>query len=87
MTTTTSKPVVVVSGFKPFGYESPGKKRKINASWIVAEHIKKNRHRDAQKIQLKAMKLRVSWGATYRLGKKRLFGRGVWIGNNLLGWH
>ena len=32
MTTTISKPVVVVSGFKPFGYESPGKKRKINAS-------------------------------------------------------
>jgi len=41
MTTTTSKPVVVVSGFKPFGYESPGEKRKVNASWTVAEHIKK----------------------------------------------
>ncbi len=62
MTTTTSKPVVVVSGFKPFGYESPGKKRKINASWIVAEHIKKNRPTGVQKIQIKAMKLKVKWG-------------------------
>ena len=73
MTTTISKPVVVVSGFKPFGYESPGKKRKINASWIVAEHIKKNRPTDFQKVQFKAMELKVKWGATYRLGKKKPF--------------
>lgn len=70
MTTTTSKPVVVVSGFKPFGYESPGEKRKVNASWTVAEHIKKNRPTGVQKVRFKAMKLKVEWGATYRLGKK-----------------
>jgi len=71
MTTTTSKPVVVVSGFKPFGYESPGEKRKVNASWTVAEHIKKNHPTDFQKVQFKAMELKVAWESTYELGKEK----------------
>ncbi len=67
---TNSKPVVVVTGFRPFG------DRDVNASWeYVAKPIELE-HGLIQKVQFKAMELKVKWGATYRLGnKKPLLGR------------
>ncbi len=65
--TTISKPVVVVTGFEPFGER---KKVNLNASWTVADYIRKKRTGN-KKVELKAMELKVAWESTYELGKEK----------------